>query len=67
MRAGLPADEALKGITIYAAEHLGIEDRVGSIEKGKDADLAVWDGEPLDSRSSVVKTFIDGELVYDRG
>ena len=66
MRAGLPADEALKGITIYAAEHLGIEGRVGSIEKGKDADIAVWDGEPLDSRSRVVKTFIDGELVYDR-
>jgi len=67
IRAGLPADEALKGITIYAAEHLGIEDRVGSIEKGKDADIAVWDGEPLDSRSHAVKTFIDGELVYDRG
>ncbi|MCL2009169.1 MAG: amidohydrolase [Synergistaceae bacterium] len=66
MRAGLPADEALKAITISAAEHLGIEDRVGSIEKGKDADIAVWDGEPLDSRSRVVKTFIDGELVYDR-
>ena len=65
MHAGLPADEALKGITIYAAEHLGIEDRVGSIEKGKDADIAVWDGEPLDSRSHVVKTFVNGELVYE--
>jgi imidazolonepropionase-like amidohydrolase len=43
MRAGLPPEEALKGVTIYAAEHLGIEDRVGSIEKGKDADIAVWD------------------------
>jgi imidazolonepropionase-like amidohydrolase len=66
VRAGLPAGEALKGVTLYAAEHLGIEGRVGSIEKGKDADLAVWDGEPLDSRSHVLKTFIDGELVYDR-
>jgi len=66
VRAGLPAEEALKGVTIYAAEHLGIADRVGSIEKGKDADIAVWDGEPLDSRSRVVKTFIDGELVYNR-
>jgi imidazolonepropionase-like amidohydrolase len=65
VRAGLPAEEALKGITIYAAEHLGIADRVGSIEKGKDADVAVWDGEPLDSRSKVVKTFINGELVYE--
>ena len=65
VRAGLPAAEALKGVTLYAAEHLGIADRVGSIEKGKDADIAVWDGEPLDSRSRVVKTFIDGELVYE--
>ncbi|MDR2522344.1 MAG: amidohydrolase [Synergistaceae bacterium] len=66
VRAGLPPEEALKGVTLYAAEHLGIADRVGSIESGKDADIAVWDGEPLDSRSRVVKTFIDGELVYDR-
>ena len=64
VRAGLPAEEALKGVTLYAAEHLGIADRVGSIEKGKDADIAVWDGEPLDSRSRVVKTFVNGELVY---
>ena len=65
VRAGLPAEEALKGVTIYAAEHLGIAGRVGSIEKGKDADIAVWDGEPLDSRSKVVKTFLNGELVYE--
>lgn len=64
VRAGLPAEEALKAVTIYAAEHLGISDRVGSIEAGKDADLAVWNAEPLDSRSKVVKTFVGGELVY---
>ena len=64
VRAGLPPEEALKAVTLYAAEHLGIADRVGSLEKGKDADIAVWDGEPLDSRSRVVKTFINGELVY---
>lgn len=63
-RAGLPSDEALKAVTIYAAEHLGIEDRVGSIEPGKDADIAVWDGDPLDSRSKVVRTFIDGKQVF---
>lgn len=65
-RAGLPADEALKAVTIYAAEHLGIDDSVGSIEKGKDADLAVWDGDPLDSRSRVVQTYVNGESVYKR-
>lgn len=65
-RAGLPADEALKAVTIYAAEHLGIDGRVGSIERGKDADIAVWDGEPLDSRAKVVRTYINGECVYKR-
>lgn len=65
-RAGLPADEALKAVTIYAAEHLGIDDRLGSIERGKDADLAVWDGDPLDSRVRVVRTYINGECVYRR-
>ena len=65
-RAGLPAEEALKAVTLYAAEHLGIEGRVGSIEPGKDADIAVWDGDPLDSRSHVVKTFLNGEVVYSR-
>jgi imidazolonepropionase-like amidohydrolase len=66
VRAGLPPEEALKAVTIYAAEHLGIADRVGSLEEGKDADAAVWDGDPLDARSRVVKTFIGGELVYSR-
>jgi imidazolonepropionase-like amidohydrolase len=64
VRAGLPSSEALKAVTIYAAEHLGIQDRVGSIEPGKDADIAVWDGDPLDSRSKVLRTFINGEQVY---
>jgi imidazolonepropionase-like amidohydrolase len=64
VKAGLPPDEALKAVTLYAAEHLGIQDRVGSIEPGKDADVVVWDGDPLDSRSKVVKTFVDGELAY---
>lgn len=63
-RAGLSREDALKCITLYAAEHLGIEDRVGSIEKGKDADLVMWDGDPLDSRSSVVMTLINGDVVY---
>ncbi len=66
VKAGLPPDEALKAVTLYAAEHLGLEKRLGSIEPGKDADLAVWDGDPLDARTHVVKTFIDGNEVYSR-
>jgi imidazolonepropionase-like amidohydrolase len=66
VRAGLPSSEALKAVTIYAAEHLGVQDRVGSIKPGKDADVVVWDGDPLDSRSRVLRTFINGEQVYQR-
>ena len=66
VKAGLPPDEALKAVTLYAAEHLGLEKRLGSIEPGKDADLAVWDGDPLDARTHVVKTFVDGTEVYGR-
>jgi imidazolonepropionase-like amidohydrolase len=66
VKAGLPPEEALKAVTLYAAEHLNIQDRVGSLEPGKDADMAVWDGDPLDARSKVVRTFINGEMVYDR-
>jgi imidazolonepropionase-like amidohydrolase len=65
VRAGLPPDEALKAVTLYAAEHLGIADRVGSLEKGKDADVAVWNGEPLDARTRVMKTFVNGVPVYE--
>lgn len=65
-KAGLPYDEALKAITIYPAEHIGIADRVGSLEPGKDADIAVWDGDPLNATTSVVKLYINGELTVDR-
>lgn len=66
VRAGLPREAALRAVTLSAAEHLGIEDRLGSVEKGKDADLVLWDGDPLDARSHVVRTIIDGEVVYAR-
>ncbi|MDR1508768.1 MAG: amidohydrolase [Synergistaceae bacterium] len=66
VKAGLPPEEALKAVTIYAAEHLNIQDRTGSLEPGKDADMAVWDGDPLDARSKVLRTFINGEMVYRR-
>jgi imidazolonepropionase-like amidohydrolase len=64
VKSGLPEEEALKAITITPAEILGLGDRIGSIEKGKDADLRVVDGDPLDARSRVVMVLIDGEVVH---
>ena len=66
VKAGLPEIEALKAITINAAEILGIDKRVGSIEIGKDADLVLFSDNPLrDICAEVLLTVIDGQIVYD--
>jgi imidazolonepropionase-like amidohydrolase len=64
VKHGLPYDEALKAITITPAEILGVDDRVGSIEVGKDADLRILDGDPLELRTKVEMVIIDGEIVH---
>jgi imidazolonepropionase-like amidohydrolase len=67
MRYGdLSEEEALKLITWNPAWQLGIHNRVGSIEVGKDADLAIWNGHPLSVYSRVDTTFVDGEVFFDR-
>jgi imidazolonepropionase-like amidohydrolase len=58
--------EALKMITMNPAWQLGIQDRVGSIDVGKDADLAIWNGHPFSVYSRVDTTFIDGDIYFDR-
>ncbi|MES2305163.1 MAG: amidohydrolase family protein [Gemmatimonadota bacterium] len=63
---GLTDDEALKTITYNGAVQLGIQDKVGSIEVGKDADVVIWNGHPLSVYSSVETTFIDGEIFFDK-
>jgi len=63
---GVPEEEALKFVTINPAKQLGIDKRVGSLEPGKDADFVVWSGNPLDSRSVVLQTWIDGKKYFDR-
>jgi imidazolonepropionase-like amidohydrolase len=60
---GLPKDEALKGITLYPAEILGVADRLGSIEAGKEATFFAADGEILDIRSNVKRLWIAGREV----
>ncbi len=60
---GLTFDQALAGITINAAKLLGIDRRVGSLEQGKDADLALYDGDPFEYTSHCVGVVIDGAVV----
>jgi len=65
VKAGMDYDEALKAITINAAEILGISNRVGSIEEGKDADLVIMDGDPLEVKTKVLEVFINGKTVHN--
>ncbi len=51
VREGTPEEEALKAITINAAEIIGVDDRVGSLEVGKDADIVIFSGHPFDYRT----------------
>ena len=63
---GATEEEALKMITLNAAWIVGVDDRVGSIDIGKDADLVIWDGYPLSSYGVPEKVLIDGEVYFDR-
>ena len=64
VKEGMDEEEALKAITINAAEITGIADRVGSLETGKDADMVIMDGHPLELKSKVLYTIINGQVVY---
>ncbi len=63
---GLTEQESLRLITLNAAIQLGVEARTGSIDVGKDADIAVWNGHPFSVYSRVDHTFIEGEMFFDR-
>ena len=63
---GLSHDEALKLVTLNPALQLGIDKRVGSIEVGKDADLVIYNHDPLSAYAVVQKTLIDGRVYFDR-
>ncbi|PKN64962.1 MAG: amidohydrolase [Deltaproteobacteria bacterium HGW-Deltaproteobacteria-15] len=65
VQQGMKEEEALKAITIYPAEIIGVAERIGSLEKGKDADLIVLSGHPLDYRSVPELVLIEGERVYE--
>ena len=66
VKAGLPMEEGLKAITVNPAKILGISDRVGTLEVGKDADIAIFTGNPMEVFTDVLYTIIDGEIVYEK-
>lgn len=63
-KEGLGVDEGLRAITINAAEICNVADRVGSLEVGKDADIAVFDGNPMEVFTNTLYTIINGKVVY---
>jgi hypothetical protein len=63
---GLTEDEAMALITINGARQLGVGDRTGSLEVGKDADVAIWTGHPFSVYSRVEATYVDGVSYFDR-
>jgi imidazolonepropionase-like amidohydrolase len=65
VKQGLPLEEGLKAITINAARICGVEDMVGSLRKGKHADIAIFTGNPMELFTQTLYTMIDGQIVYD--
>ena len=65
VRSGLPTKAALASLTLHPARAIGFGDRLGSIEKGKDADLVFFDGDPLDPHSTIQRVMILGETVWE--
>lgn len=65
VKAGLDLEEGYRSITIYPARICGVEDRVGSLEVGKDADIAIFNGNPMEVFTETLYTIIDGEIAYD--
>jgi len=66
VKAGLELEEGYKSLTIYPATICGVQDRVGSLEIGKDADIAIFDGNPMEVFTQTLYTIIDGQIIYDK-
>jgi imidazolonepropionase-like amidohydrolase len=64
VRAGMKPDLALRALTLTAAEIGGVADRVGSLQDGKDADLLILSGDPLDLTSHIERVIVNGQVVY---
>ena len=66
VRYGMDPMDALRSVTIVPAEMLGVDERVGSLEVGKDGDAVILDGDPMSTFTKVLFTIVDGEVVYQR-
>ncbi|GAA1151384.1 amidohydrolase [Ornithinicoccus hortensis] len=64
VKEGLDPEAGLRAVTINPAEVMGVADRVGSLAPGKDADVVLWSGDPLDLRSRALRVWVGGEEVY---
>lgn len=62
---GMDEEQALRLVTLNPAIQFGIEDRIGSIDEGKDADLVIWEGHPLSMYGKALQTYVDGKLYFD--
>jgi imidazolonepropionase-like amidohydrolase len=65
LRTGLTEEQALALVTINPARIIGVANRVGSLEQGKDADFVIWSGNPLSTASRAEQTWIDGRRYFD--
>ncbi|GMM93453.1 amidohydrolase family protein [Qipengyuania sp. MTN3-11] len=66
VRGGMSRDGALAALTINGARQIGLADRIGSLEPGKDADLLILDGDPFSVYTNVLETWVEGEKLFDR-
>ena len=66
VRAGMSREGALRALTINGAVQMGLDDKVGSLEVGKDADLVILNGDPLSVYTHVMETWVEGEKLFDR-
>ena len=64
VKEGLDRETALRAVTINPARILGVDHRIGSLEPGKDADLVIWSGDPLDVNSRAERAYLDGREIY---
>ena len=64
VRSGLSREDALKSLTLHPARAIGLGDRLGSLEKDKDADLLFFNGDPLDPHTRIERVMILGEIVW---